>query len=90
MVVYPEGRRWRRWVRVLELVRRIPVRTIRRSLRFWWVVSDRIVFAWWWYGQGYDGAGRWAWYRAVEDRLALAYYAFFFRVWGWVYRNIGE
>jgi len=87
---YPDGRRARRWVRVLEIVRRIPVRMIRRPLRFWWVVSDRVIFAWWWYGQGYEGAGRWRWYRALENAVLGVYCAFFFRAWAWVYEHIGE
>jgi len=93
-MLHPEGRLWRRWARMMDYVvpwsRGRVSRVWGRPVRIVYVVADRAIFAWWWWGLGYEGAGRWRWYRAIEGFVYGVYAAVFFRLWAWVYANIGE
>jgi hypothetical protein len=75
---------WRAWRRVGSRVAGVP------WLRPAYLVADRVIFVWWWYGQGEDGAARWRWYRALDAGFSAVYTRAYLATFAWVLRNIGE
>lgn len=72
------------WMRVGTMVAHVPwLRPVYRA-------SDHLVFALWWWGNGYEGAYGWRWYRGLEDRFGVLYARVYVALWEVIYREIGE